>query len=164
MSKLPTVAFCGYGRAGKDEAGKYLGRVSLLRYIGSLSWVGKAVVARKLGLCEQEAWETRHQRRKEWFDILNDYRKGDPTQLVRDSLLLGEIVVGIRNDVELYTARATGLVTHAVWIERPGTPVDPTTEYGPEACDLTILNDSTIEAFQGRLLEWFKSAKIPLLS
>ena len=62
---LPTIAFCGYGRAGKDTAGKYVGEKTPLRYIGSLAWVGKGVVAEALGWCEQEAWEPRHARRAE---------------------------------------------------------------------------------------------------
>ncbi len=149
--KLPTVAFCGWGRAGKDTAGKFLGRVSPLRYIGSLSWVGKAEVARRLGLCEQEAWETRHDRRQDWYRI-------------RDSLALGEIVVGVRDAAELAAARSAGLITHAVWVHKPDVPKDPTTTYGPGDCDLTIRNDSTVDDFHGKLLDWFRIAEIPLLS
>lgn len=162
--KLPTVMFGGYGRAGKDTAGKFLGRVSPLRYVGSTSWWAKGIVARELGVCEQEAWDTRHQNRQAWKDILNRHRAGDPTNLIRLSLTHGEIVVGVRELYEITAGREQGLLTHVVWIDNPGVPVDFTTGYGPGDCDLVISNDGTIDEFHGRLLDWFKVAKIPLLS
>ncbi len=163
MSPLPTIAFCGYGRAGKDTAGEFLGRVTPLRYIGSLSWVGKSIVAKALGICEMTAWETRHQRRMEWYTILNEYRKDDPTRLIRDSLALGEIVVGVRDKAELLAAKRQGLLTHTVWIDKPGVEIDPTTTYKPEDCDCVISNHTAIEEFHGRLLDWCRKFQIPLL-
>ena len=163
-NSLPTVAFCGYGRAGKDTAGKYLARVSPLRYAGSMSWHGKAYVAQRLGLCEQEAWDTRHDRRQEWKDLLNEFRAGDPTRLVRLTLEHGDIVPGIREPYEIVEGKKEGLLTHTVWVHNPRVPVDFTTSYGPELCDLVVTNDGTVEEFHGKLLAWFKAAKIPLLS
>ena len=161
---LPTVMFGGFSRAGKDTAGKFLGQVSLLRYIGSLSWVGKGVVASALGLCEQEAWDTRHQHREEWYRILNEYRRSDHARLVKDSLMLGEIVVGLRDRDELSECRRQNLLTHTVWIDNPRVAKDPTTTYGPEDCDLVIANDSSIEDFHRKLLSFFRDKKIPLRS
>lgn len=161
---LPGVAVCGHGRAGKDTAGKFLASVTPLRYVGSLSWVGKGVVAAKLGLCEQEAWDTRHTRRREWYEILNEYRRERPARLIEDSLALGELVVGVRDGAELKAALSAGLVAHAVWVENPGVPPDPTTTYGPGDCTAVVRNDSTVEAFHGRLREWAAAAGIPLLS
>lgn len=162
--QYPTVALCGPGRAGKDEAGKFLGKNTCLTYIGSLSWVALPYMAKILGICEQEAWETRHDRRVEWYEALNEYRKDDPTRLVRDSLARGTIVVGVRDRLEIVESRREGLLTHILWIDRPGIPRDPTITYGPGDCDQVILNDGTLPEFHGQLLAWCAQHNIPLKS
>lgn len=137
-----TVAVCGYSRAGKDEFAYQLSQVSILGYVGSLSWIALPHVSRALNLPEQRAWETRHERREEWKAILDDYRKDDPTRLIRDSLARGPIVVGIRDRVELEAAK--GLLTRTVWVHRPGGLVDPTVTYEAKDCDERIVNDEDI--------------------
>lgn len=159
---LPTVAFCGWGRAGKDTAGRYLGRVSPLRYTGSTSWYAKDHMARVLGVCEQEAWEDRHLHRQRWFDELNLLRDGDPLYFVKRILVAGEIVTGLRDGREIHAARGAGLISHFVWIDKPGVPNCGTVSYGPDDCDLVIVNGGTIDDFHGKLLDWFRAAKIPL--
>lgn len=156
-----TVCFSGWGRAGKDEAGMFLGQNSDLVYHGSLSWVGLQIVAKKLRLPQQVAWETRHNRRMEWFEILNDYRKDDPTKLVRDSLRSGEIVVGLRSKEELEASKAAGLLTHVIWVERPGTPQDPTVTYNKDDCDHVIANDADLPRFFEKIRKWAIEHRIP---
>jgi hypothetical protein len=144
---LPNIALCGYSRAGKDSAGKYIASITPLRYTGSLSWAGKGIVAKALGICEMEAWETRHQRRMEWKRILDDYRRSpgedgviDHARLIKMSLALGEIVVGIRDGLELKAAKEQGLFAKVFWISMPGNEPDPTVTYTLEDCDLVVYN------------------------
>ena len=158
---FPTVAFCGWGRAGKDEAGMFLYQNSSMIYHGSLSWVGLPVVAARLKLPQQVAWETRHLRRMEWFEILNEYRKDDPTRLVRDSLRRGDIVVGLRSKDELLACKKQGLMTHTVWIERPGIPPDPTVTYDKGDCDHVVANDGDLPRFFEKIRQWAIEQKIP---
>lgn len=136
----PVVMFAGYGRAGKDEAAKIYARLTGVRYTGSLSWVGLPHVAAVLGLCEQEAWETRHARREEWKRLLDEYRADNPARLIAASLRRGPIVVGVRDRTELLAARARRLVRHVVWVERAGTPVDPTVTYTAADCTRVLVN------------------------
>lgn len=140
------IMFCGHGRAGKDLSAKYFADVVGARYNGSLSWTGLPVVAARLGLCHQEAWDTRHDRRMEWKAVLDDYRRADPARLVRDGLAAGPVLVGVRDGVELRAALADGLVRHAVWVNRPGTPPDPTVTYTAADCTTVLENPGDSKA------------------
>jgi hypothetical protein len=148
------VAFCGYGRAGKDESAKILARLTGLRYGGSLSWAGLPHMAQVLGLCPQEAWDTRHTRREEWKAHLDFYRKDDPSRLVRDLLGYADIVVGVRAGIELHHARHVDkLIDHAVWVHRPGTPADTTVTYTESDCDEVLVNAGNLKVLEATVLE-----------
>lgn len=145
---LPNVAICGYGRVGKDTVGKILRRKTPLKYSGSLSWVGLPYMAKRLGVCEQEAWEERHENRELWKQYLDEYREGDPSKLIRESLERGQLVVGVRDVAELKAARAEGLLDHIIWVHKEGTPVDSTVTYTASDCDMVFCNNGTKEELE----------------
>ena len=159
--RLPTIAFCGFGRAGKDTAGKILWRKTPLTYSGSLSWAGLPYMADRLGLCQQDAWETRHDRRDEWKRMLDEFRADDATKLIRMSLALGQIVVGIRAKEELAAARAAGILDHVVWVHRAGTPVDSTVTYTWRDCDQVLFNNRGIREFEYQVDDLIEFLKLP---
>lgn len=159
--RLPTIAFCGFGRAGKDTAGKILWRKTLLKYSGSLSWAGLPYMADRLGLCPQEAWETRHERRDEWKRMLDEFRAEDATKLIRMSLALGQIVVGIRAKEELQAARAAGLLDAVVWVHRAWTPPDSTVTYTWRDCDTVLFNNGSVPALDGQIDDLVEFLKLP---
>lgn len=160
--RLPTIAFCGYGRAGKDTAGKILWRKTPLVYSGSLSWAGLPYMAERLGLCPQDAWETRHERREEWKRMLDEFRAEDATKLIRMSLALGQIVVGIRAKEELAAAKAAGILDYSVWVHRAGTPVDPTVTYTWRDCDLVLFNNRGVREFEHQVDDLIEFLKLPV--
>ena len=164
MDPLPTIAFCGFGRAGKDTAGRLLWRKTLLRYSGSLSWAGLPHMAEVLGMCPQDAWETRHKNRELWKAELDKFRAEDATKLIRLSLAQGQIVVGIRAKEELAAAKAAGLLTHTVWVHKRGTPVDPTVTYTWRDCDTVLFNNRNESEFATEidsLVEFFNLPRRP---
>lgn len=147
------LLFVGYGRAGKDEAASFVSKISGRRYAGSFSWAALPFVAARLGLHPQVAWETRHTMRKQWYDYCNDLRASDPTILARLVLAQGDITAGLRDKVELDACKKAGLFDRVVWIDRPGTPVDPTVTFGPEDCHQVIENKGTLSEYH-ETLEW----------
>ena len=145
------IAFCGHGRSGKDTAAFAFSRITGLKYAGSMSWINKSVVAQALDLPEQTAWETRHQRRMDWYNILNEYRKADPARLIRESMSFGQVISGIRDFSELQAATAEGLIKFSVWVHRPGIENDPTVTYTSSDCTHVLANDGDLSLLESRL-------------
>jgi hypothetical protein len=162
MLPLKKILFCGYGRAGKDEAAIFLGRITQLSYAGSFSWAGLPHMAKVLGLHPCQAWEQRHKDRQFWKDELDKLRLTDQCYLARLVVASGDIAAGLRDKIEIDAVRAEGLFDRFVWIDRPGTPKDPTVTYGPEDCDETIVNDGSLEQYHAKLFEWAVNNRLPL--
>lgn len=152
------VLFVGYGQAGKDEAAQFCELHLGLRYTGSTSWHAKEDVAKVLGIHPMTAWENRHKNRKIWYEQCNVIRAHDPTELVQRALRSGDICSGLRDKVELLAAAP--LFDVIVWVDRPGTPVDPTVTFTKRDVLLlwngcVILNDGTLEDYHRKLITFF---------
>jgi len=159
------ILVVGYGRAGKDTAAFMLEKITHLPYAGSTSWSAKELVAKKLGMHPQVAWETRHKNRELWKSICDDLRKLDQTLLIRlalasvnedNGLYAGwsGIVTGVRDRAELFEAKMKRIFHHIIWIDRPGVPVDPTVTFKDSNCDSHVVNDGTLDQLQSGLLIW----------
>jgi hypothetical protein len=166
----PKILFCGYGRAGKDEAAAFIGRITKLRYAGSFSWAALPHMAAVLGVHPMVAWDTRHQNREVWKRELDKFRQIDQCKLARMVLEQGEVAAGLRDKLEIDAVKAEGLFDHIIWVDRPGTPVDPTVTYGPEDCHETIVNPGPflsvdpedLERYHAKLFEWAVRRSLPL--
>lgn len=143
------ILFCGYGRAGKDEAAAYLAKITGLRYAGSFSWAALPYVAARLGQHPQVAWETRRNHRRQWYDYCNELRATDPTILARLVLQSGDITSGLRDKVELDAVKAAKLFDRIIWVNRLGIPADPTVTYQQtDVCiDRELYNGGSLEDF-----------------
>lgn len=136
-----TVAFCGYGRSGKDTAGLRLGRVSHLAYGGSTAEMVLPLIAYALNQDRETAWRERSEHRKFWFEFCNELRRDDPTLMAKMALSRGEIVTGIRALPEYQACRENRIIHHAVWIQNSRVEPEPTVEFSAEDCDITLPND-----------------------
>jgi hypothetical protein len=151
------IAICGEGESGKDLAGEMLAEMSTLRYVASTSkfasdivwnqwgrWQGKYVnheLVEPLWKDSQACWNDRRNFRLEWKEIIRDHNRDDPAKFYRDCLAEQDILCGIRTKEDIIACRAAGLVDLWIWIERKFTPKDPTVTYGPEHCDIVLLNN-----------------------
>lgn len=147
------LAIVGMGRSGKDTAAEFLSARTGLRYAGSMSWAALPYMAARLGVCEQTAWERRHEQRLLWRAWLDEFRAEDPLRLVRLCLAKADIVTGLRSCREFTLAWKQELFDEVMWIER-AVPRDETLEFGPEDCTVVIGNGGTLEEFYGRLQRW----------
>ncbi len=152
------LAIVGYGRSGKDTAGRLLGEISVLGYGGSTSNVVLPLIAKELRMSEEKAWNTRHQNRDFWKKWCDEYRKDDPTKLISLALKKARTVVGIRGAEELAAGKACGLISMTVWISNHRVPVDPTVEFTSAEADVIIHNDSDYPTFYRRLYNFVKFA------
>lgn len=157
------ILICGMGRAGKDCACEYLAQITGLRNAGTTSKYLAEYVAQKLGVSVEEAYARRHESdemRVIWYNIGNEIRKNDPSILIRTALEHGEITGGVRDWEEVVRARRDGLVDLVVWIENNRVAVDPTVKFGPEACDLVIQNNGSLEEYHERLERFARFASL----
>ncbi|WP_406698551.1 DUF4406 domain-containing protein [Singulisphaera sp. Ch08] len=143
------IAISGPGRSGKDVAADFLTRYGF-RYSGSTSHVITREIARREEITFEAAHEQRHDRRMKWYAVGNDLRKHDPAHLVREVLKTDDLVVGVRDWIEMKTARDEGLVDLVLWIDRD-VPRDPTLTYGKELADIVIPNHWGLKEFHKRL-------------
>lgn len=144
----PYVLITGWGRSGKDEAGAFLHCHCNVPYCSSTSWAALPLMATYLKLPQQLAWETRHENRQLWKDVCDQFRAGDPLVLIRRALRLpGRVVTGIRDKSEIQAAVECKIFDRILWVDRPGTPVDPTVTFGPEYATDIVKNDGTLRQF-----------------
>jgi hypothetical protein len=146
------IALLGYGRSGKDTAGGFLGLFTPLRYVGSTSMVLCPLIANSLGIPVEQAWAERHKNRKYWYDWANAYREDDPTKLARRSLEYGDMVVGLRDKVELQACKEAGLFDLTIWVANCRVPYDPTVTFTAEDCDVILENNTSYAQFYERLM------------
>lgn len=147
----PVLAFCGWGRAGKDTCSEWFRDHTELVFKGGCSYTILPRVAEARGETLEYAWATRHQNREWWYEFCNEYRKHDPTRLVRDCLEHSDVVCGIRDDFELKAVLRANLVDLAIWVNRPGIEKDKTVTYQEKDCDISIHNSGSIEDLHRKL-------------
>lgn len=151
----PVIALCGPGRCGKDIGAQWLSSTFTntrrdVRYAGSLSSVVCPIVAAALTISEYTCFENRHEDREYWYRFCNELRRDDPTLLVKMLLADADLVPGIRGLEELRACLEQNVIQLAVWVDR-NVPTDPTLEYGPEACHVTISNRGSVDEYRSRL-------------
>jgi len=171
-----TIGFVGHGRHGKDECcriwseltgGKNAGTLSqylvnvvpeylntlgteqILRRIEGADRVMASTFDRKTIIDTISDFENRHAYRPIWMAAGNWARRDDPAALIKLALKHGEITGGVRGKPEIQAGRS--LLDLIVWVDRPGYPVDPTMEYGPEEADVTIRNDGSLDDLTAKL-------------
>ena len=153
------LAVVGRGRAGKDTVAEWLEANTVLRFKGSCSWTGRLYVADRLGITPEEAWATRHERRMEWYDLLNEYRREDPARLIKDVLKHSDVVVGVRDGVEMKAAIDARLVDLVIWVDRD-VPEDPTLTFGEELADVILPNRWAVADLHRRVEALARSLRI----
>jgi hypothetical protein len=148
---IPRIALVGYGRGGKDTAGGWLGLFTPLRYVGSTSRVVCPLIAKDLGLSVEEAWSQRHNHRRFWHHWCNEYRKDDPTKIARQCLENGDLVVGLRDIIELNACKEEKLFDLIVWVHNNRVEKDPTVTFTSDDCDVIVENNGTYVQFYEKL-------------
>lgn len=153
--QLPRIVpmFGGHGRSGKDEAAIALKEAGW-RFETSMSQVCAPLIAKDRREPVEEAFRERHHHRhfwRGWYDGLRDF---DPKILVCMTLARNDLLVGIRSKAELVACREADLFQMAIWVDRPGIPVDPTVEYTIADCDCLLPNYEDLESWHYRVVDF----------
>lgn len=152
------ILLVGHGRAGKDEAGLYLEKITNLTFAGTTSAYLCKHVARILRVSEEEAYRDRHKKRMLWRIIGDFIRRDDPLVLVKDAFAHGEISGGVRGYPEIVAAKE--YVDWIIWIDNNRVPKDPTVEFSSREADIIIENHWSLEEYHERLKRFAKKIGI----
>jgi hypothetical protein len=146
----PKLLIMGHGRCGKDTAALYMMQKHGYRWNGSFSWHMLPHMAELLHLPQQIAWDTRHKHREIWRDEINEYRRGDPSRLMRAVFAKADIGSGPRPRVEFEAAKREAIFDYAIFIDKD-VPVDPTFEMTRDDADYVIDNNMSFEHLYAQL-------------
>jgi hypothetical protein len=97
------------------------------------------LIAAERNVTPEHAWVRRHRERKFWYDWANEYRKDDPAKLAKKCLEHGDMVIGLRDKLELQACKDANLFDLIVWIHRD-VPKDPTVTFEAADCHITLDN------------------------
>jgi len=148
---IPKLLIVGYGRAGKDTCAEYISKISPLRYGGSTSNIICPLIAKELGVSEEEAWNTRHLNRQFWYEWANEYRKDDPAKLIKTALEKADMVVGIRDKLEMEAVKDHKLIDLIIWIDNARVRIDSTVTFNRSDCDVVICNHESLQEFHSKI-------------
>jgi hypothetical protein len=162
MGGVKRVMVVGHSGAGKDTACLYLALVTHLRFAGTTSRYLARHVAARLGVCEAEAYRSRHANRNVWHRVGNELRRRDPGLLVREALAHAEITGGVRGVEEIRACRQEGLVDLIVWVANDRVRRGATVTFDERDCDAVVANHGSLAEFHEELLRWARAAGLPM--
>lgn len=151
------LMICGNGRHGKDTLCDILAGYGYTHQ--SSSQAAAAIVfyeiKDKYGYKSvQECFEDRANHRKEWFDIISENNRENPTALTAAIYAHSNIYCGIRRLVEFNKAKEEGYFDLSIWVdacERLPEESPESNEIRKEHCDIVIYNNGTLEEFETRV-------------
>ena len=120
---LPKLLIVGYQRHGKDFTAEYLRDRYGFKFTSSSMYAAQKFIFDKLsGLYGystlEECFEDRVNHRAEWFDLICEYNKDNPSRLAESMLNDGyDIYVGMRDKVELLHCKEMGLFDYIIWVD-----------------------------------------------
>lgn len=147
------VLFVGHGRCGKDVACETLAAATGWVNAGTTSKYLAEYVATALHRSHEveTVYAERHDNRDLWRRLGDEMRQTDQALLVRKAFAAGDISGGCRGLPEIREVQRVGLADVVIWVHRPGNPIDPTMEFGPEEADIILLNEGSLEKYKKRV-------------
>jgi len=144
----------GFARHGKDTVAEMLcDLVPKIKFVSSSAFVGGQAVFPTLRdrygyKTFTECFDDRVNHRDEWNELISAYNEADPARLARELFDKFDLYVGLRCEVEFLHARP--LADLSIWIKDPQKSPEPKSSntITESHCDLTILNDGTLEDLQ----------------
>lgn len=145
---------CGHGRHGKDTLCELLQKHGFT-FQSSSSAASKfiyEVLKDKYGYKDAEGcFNDRANHRKEWFDLICEYNKDNPTALAELIYKDSDIYCGIRSLREFNKGKEEGLFDLSIWVDaskRLPAEGEDSNEIKSEHCDIVIHNNGTLEEFE----------------
>jgi len=119
----PKILLVGHGRHGKDTVAELIQLYYGFSFQSSSEFAAEEVVypvlKDKYGYKNpRECFEDRHKHRAEWYNLISEYCKEDPTRLGRNIFKSSDIYCGLRNKREFHALRNGGYFDVSIWVDR----------------------------------------------
>lgn len=156
----PTFLIVGNKRHGKTTFAEMVREISGLQFSDSSQAASEIFIFDKLQpkygyRSPGECFEDRKQHRSEWFDLICDYNKEDPTRLAREILKSNNIYVGMRNKKELVACQQDGIFDIVVGVYDKRKPLEDSSSFNFDVFDSDIVIENN-----GSLDDLYEKAKI----
>lgn len=150
------ILVCGHGRHGKDEFAEQLGLPhSSSSWFACNDFIFDALKNKYGYETVEQCYNDRHNHRKEWFQMIEDYNKDDWSKLSKNILKEYDVYVGMRSLKEFEASKH--LYDDIVWIdasERVPLEDDSSNKITKEMCKTVITNNGTLEEFYEKIREY----------
>lgn len=134
----------GHKRHGKDTVAEVLVQYSYLKFESSSQAANELFIfdalKEKYGYeTLEECFEDRDNHREEWYNLITEYNREEPSRLAQEILKTNDIYVGMRSQRELVRCKELGLFDVIICV------YDPRKEHEDEdSCDLDPLDEADV--------------------
>lgn len=113
----------GYGRHGKDTVCDILKTYYGYTFQSSSMFCAELFIFNTLKerygyTSVEQCYEDRHNHRSEWYNLIKDYNREDPSLLGRQLYRQYDIYCGLRNAAEFHALRNAGIFDYSIWVDR----------------------------------------------
>lgn len=149
QQSLPKLLVTGYGEHGKDTVCEMLEIYYGFKFTSSSKFLADKVIFPALKdrfgySTVDECYADRRNHRSEWYALITEYNKDDPTTLGRAIYNEMDIYCGLRNKRELHAMKNCGMYNVSIWVDA-GDRIESETEASctiePWMCDFIIDNN-----------------------
>lgn len=113
----------GYGRHGKDTVCDIICKQYDYTFQSSSMFCAELFIYEALKekynySSIEECYADRHNHRSEWYNLISDYNREDPTLLGRNLYSKYDIYCGLRNAAEFHGLHNCGAFDYSIWVDR----------------------------------------------
>ena len=157
------ILICAKARAGKDSIAE------MLQKHFNYSFKSSSIAASEIFLYDalkekygyntpEECFEDRVNHRAEWFELIKEYNKDDPTRLAKEILKDNEIYVGMRSNKEVEACISEGLFDLIIGVYNPNVEKEDSTSFDIDMwkhSDFVIPNTGTLADLEKKVVKVF---------
>ena len=156
------ILILGHGRSGKDTAAEYWHGVFGLKHESSSMAAARIFIydalKEKYGYENfNQCYNDRHKdddMRKEWFDLITEFNREDPSRLAKEILKDSDCYVGMRDTKEIQCCQYQFMFDLIIWIDAKGRVKDESPgsfNITKDIADIVIENKGDVLSFVAKL-------------
>lgn len=153
------ILIIGHARHGKDTVAEFIeAQTGLSLKRASLFAAEKFIFDALKGKCgynsAEECFMDRASHRKEWFNLIHEYNKGDLARFARELMQQSNMYAGMRDFKEISACKKEGLFDLVIGVFDPRKELEPPSSFNVDifkASDLVVFNNGSLEELEGKV-------------